>query len=133
VLERPDVQFINLHYAGEEEIRKFEAQTRVGLHRWPDLDLKNDLENVAALMTELDVVISAPTTVAELAGALGVETWRVVTSRNQSNFWRVFPGTQQDLWHPSMTQINGEPVEDIADLMTKVGAALEARAGPIRR
>jgi Flp pilus assembly protein TadD len=42
----------------------------------PELDLFGDLEGVAALIAELDLVISAATSVVELAGALGVPVWR---------------------------------------------------------
>ncbi|MGF1626161.1 MAG: tetratricopeptide repeat protein [Alphaproteobacteria bacterium] len=42
----------------------------------PDLDLADDLEGVAALIAELDLVISCASSVAELAGALGVPVWR---------------------------------------------------------
>jgi hypothetical protein len=127
LLERPDVHFVNLQHAAEEQIRELEAQAPVVLHRWPDLDLRNDFENMAALITQLDVVMGAPTTVVELAAALGVETWRIVATRDRANIWRVFPGTKQDLWHPRMIQIDGEPAGDVRDLMTKVAAALDAR------
>lgn len=42
----------------------------------PGLDLFNDLDGLAGLIAELDLVISAATSVAELAGALGVPVWR---------------------------------------------------------
>lgn len=42
----------------------------------PELDLFDDLESVAGLIAELDLVISAATSVAELAGALAVPVWR---------------------------------------------------------
>jgi tetratricopeptide (TPR) repeat protein len=127
LLERSDVHFVNIQHAAEAQIRELEAQVPVVLHRWPDLDLRNDFENMAALITQLDVVMGAPTTVVELAAALGVETWRIVASRDRANVWRVFPGTKQDLWHPRMIQIDGEPAGDVRDLMTRVGAALDAR------
>jgi ADP-heptose:LPS heptosyltransferase len=127
LLERPDVHFVNLQHAAEEQIRALEAQAPVVLHRWPDLDLRNDFEDMAALITQLDVVMGPPTTVVELAAALGVETWRIVASRDRANIWRVFPGTKQDLWHPRMIQIDGEPAGGVRELMTKVAAALDAR------
>ncbi|WP_051329821.1 tetratricopeptide repeat protein [Niveispirillum irakense] len=74
----PGVQVVSLQYDGAvEEIAAFEAAHGITIHRWPDLDQKNDLEAVAGLMMGLDLVISTATAVGELAGALGVPVWRL--------------------------------------------------------
>jgi len=64
---------------------------------WPDLDLRNDLEAVSALISGLDLVISAPTAAAELAGALGVPVWRIT----QRFDWTCL-GTAIRPWFPTM-------------------------------
>ena len=43
----------------------------------PGLDTRDDLESVAALMTELDLIVTIPGTTMHLAGALGVRTLAV--------------------------------------------------------
>lgn len=43
----------------------------------PGLDTRDDLESVAALMTELDLIVTIPGTTMHLAGALGVPTLAV--------------------------------------------------------
>jgi len=48
--------------------------TNVRILRWQDLDLRNDLESVLALISELDLIISVSTAVVPLAGAIGVPT-----------------------------------------------------------
>jgi tetratricopeptide (TPR) repeat protein len=125
VLQRPGVTFVNLHYGGDDEIRALSARAPIPLHHFADLDLRDDLENVAALVSELDLVISAATFVGELAGALGVRTWRVINSRAPSNLWRVFPGTSSDVWCPSMIEVHGEPIGDVEALMRTIARALE--------
>jgi hypothetical protein len=77
-------------------------------------------------MTQLDLVISAATLIAELGGAPGVTTWRVINTRIPSNLWRVFPGTKQDVWHPRMIQLNGDPIGDTAALMQTIVDELTA-------
>lgn len=75
ILDTPDVTWINLQYDEcEAELVAAERRQGIVIHR-PTLDQKNDLDGVAALMSALDLVISVPTTVAVLAGALGTPTW----------------------------------------------------------
>ncbi len=77
VIAVPGVRFVNLQYdecAGE--IAEAEARFGVPIRRFAALDLMNDLEEAAALTAALDLVVSAGTSVAEMAGALGVPVWR---------------------------------------------------------
>ena len=78
LFNKKGVTVINLQYGRcEEEISNVEKQYGVKLWRWPDLDLKDDFEQTAALVSELDLVICPATAVGELAGALGVCVWRL--------------------------------------------------------
>ncbi len=80
-----------------QEVAAFEQATGVRLHRWPDLDLRDDLDGVAALMTSLDLVITAPTSVGELAAALGTPVWRL---GGQKDWTRL--NTAVRPWFPAM-------------------------------
>jgi hypothetical protein len=94
----PGVAFASLQYDGHEAERE-DALRRFGvvLHHWPDLDQRRDLEGVAALMSGLDLVISAPTAVGELAAALGVPVWRIAGAGDWSAL-----GTAVRPWFSSM-------------------------------
>jgi len=75
-LTAPDVAFVNLFYGdAEEDIRAAEARFGITIHRWPDVDLKNDLETTFAMTKALDLLISAPTSSADIGSAVGTETW----------------------------------------------------------
>jgi tetratricopeptide (TPR) repeat protein len=82
VFENTNATFINLQY-GEVKEEVAEIQTRFGrtLHQMEGLDIRNDLDSNAALCCALDVVISAPTAAAALAGSVGTKTWFVITKR----------------------------------------------------
>ena len=58
----------------EREVVEAEARFGVRIHRWPDLDLKDDFDGVAALLGALDLAIAPRNAVTMLAGALGVPT-----------------------------------------------------------
>lgn len=78
LLKKVGVNIINLQYGQcEEEINCTEKENNVLIWRWPDLNLKDDFEQTAALISELDLVICPATAVGELAGALGVCVWRL--------------------------------------------------------
>jgi tetratricopeptide (TPR) repeat protein/ADP-heptose:LPS heptosyltransferase len=78
LLTLPDAMCVNLQYDQcEAELTAAEESFSVRIHRPAGLDLRDDLEGVAALISALDVVVATGTSVAELAGALGVPTLRL--------------------------------------------------------
>lgn len=65
----PNIQVFNLQY-GADAVPEIEESGQNVIH-FPDINLKDDFENVAAMMMHLDVIVSAATAMGELAGALG--------------------------------------------------------------
>lgn len=83
ILTRPDVVFVNLFYGdAEEDLREAEERFGITIHRWADVDLKNDLETTFAMTAALDLLISAPTSSADIGGAVGTETWTFAPKRS---------------------------------------------------
>lgn len=86
ILRTPGVRFINLQYgatAGELDNLK----SKFGLEiEQPQIDLKNDLDGLAWLISSCSRVITVSSVVAHLAGALGVPTW-VLVSAGTGKFW----------------------------------------------
>jgi hypothetical protein len=75
ILSIPGVAFINLQYGEcEEEIQRIENELGIRILRWEDLDLMNDFSGGAALMKNLDLVISISSAVVPLAGAVSAPT-----------------------------------------------------------
>jgi hypothetical protein len=94
----PGVQWINLQYDDcEAELAELEAATGGRIRRWAGVDLRNDLESVAGLVAGLDGVVTAPTLVDSMAGALGVTTWQV----DSGSDWSAF-GEDRSPWFPSI-------------------------------
>jgi tetratricopeptide (TPR) repeat protein len=60
-----------------------------------------DLDNMAALITALDLVITPPGYVAHLAGALGVRTWLLLPEGSDWR-WNIASESGGTVWHPSM-------------------------------
>ena len=65
-------EFVNLQYGEcEQELQRIEMMTSRQIIRWNDLNLKDDLDDVFALMSCLDYVVSVGTAVFPMAGACG--------------------------------------------------------------
>ncbi|MDG2531522.1 tetratricopeptide repeat protein [Caulobacter endophyticus] len=96
-LATPGAVFVNLQYGdAEPDLARAQAQG-LTIHRPPGLDLMQDLEGVAALCRALDLVIGPPTATANLAAALGAETWIVSANPN----WPAL-GTAGYPWYPAV-------------------------------
>lgn len=105
VLSIPDIAFINLQYGDcHDELARLRELGGPELHQWPDIDLKDDFDDVAALVSELDLVVSAPISVAELSAGLGIPTWILLL--NHVSY--VNHGTDGYPWHPSVRLFSRE-------------------------
>ena len=129
ILATPGVKFVNLQYDQcDEELHEAERLFGTRVHVWDDTDLKNDLDGVAALISTLDLVISARTSVASMAGAAGAST--LVVCRGASDWWGL--GTDHCPWLPSVRAFScgaydpWEPV--IASIASEVGQLAEAKS-----
>ncbi|TCB52216.1 capsular polysaccharide export protein, LipB/KpsS family [Acinetobacter terrestris] len=101
----PNIQFINLQYDEcLEEVAWVNSKYPNKLINFEDIDQYNDFDKVAALISCIDLVISPATTVAELAGALGVPTW--LFSNSSEIDWRKIDSQGTDIWHNSITIVD---------------------------
>lgn len=76
--------FVNLQHGNRvsgEATRLFGAT----LHDFAELDLFNDLDDVAALVAALDAVVSVATAVAGIASGVGTPTWRLTWRQDVNN------------------------------------------------
>lgn len=115
LLTLPGIVPVNLQYDGAgAEIADLAARHGVRMHDFPDLDLTHDLDAAAALIAELDLVITAPTAVGEIAGALGVPVWRFQIAPDWSGV-----GTAIKPWFPTMRLFQSPAVRDTLPVMQR--------------
>ncbi|SMH28799.1 tetratricopeptide repeat protein [Azospirillum agricola] len=115
----PGVTFVNLQYDEcRAEIAQAEARFGRPIHGWTGLDLRDDFEETAALIANLDLVIAPANSVAELAGALGVPVWRF-GHRDWTHL-----GTAGRPWYPSMRVFQPLPGQGLGDAMARIAAEL---------
>lgn len=115
----PGVTLVNLQYDEcREELRAASARFNRPILGWNGLDLRNDFEETAALLSSLDLVIAPANSVGELAGALGVPVWRFC----RSDWTRL--GTAGRPWYPSMRVYHPMPGADLSDAVARMAADL---------
>ena len=71
-----DACFINLQYGDtSEDIAEISKKPDIQIHDWEDNDPLQDLDNQAALISALDLVITIDNTTTHMAGAVSTPTW----------------------------------------------------------
>ena len=60
----------------DKEINGSQINNKNKIVTYKNLDIKNDIDNVAALIANLDIVISAQTWIGDFASALGTEVFK---------------------------------------------------------
>ena len=96
VLAVPGVTFVNLQY-GDCAAELEAARRELGVDIWnpPGIDLKKDLDDVAALCCALDLVMGPSNASSCLAGACGAPLWLLSTTGS----WPLL-GTDHYPWYP---------------------------------
>lgn len=126
VLDIPGIIFVNLQYGTLPAERAAFAE-RLGrpLVEWPELNLKDDFANVAALIRALDLVISGPACASIQAASLGHPVWVV---DGPPSYFR-YHGTGAMPWMPSWRPFTKRDWTEPWDrVFVEMAAALRARA-----
>ena len=112
-----NIQWVNLQYGDcEAECLAAEKEFGIKIERWNDLELKNDLDGVFALIETLDVVITAATTVSSMAPLVGK-----LTLMFQKDYdWTTF-GQDNDPWFDCLHRIRAKSdnIEDVIPELTE--------------
>ncbi len=115
IFETPGIQFLNLQFSdATEDLAAAEAR---GFDIWtpPGIDLKNDLDDLAALCSALDGVAGPSTATTNLAAGVGARVWLSAAPGSWTGFGtdqspcypsaRVFQAEHFGQWEPVMQQM----------------------------
>ncbi|MEZ5669616.1 MAG: tetratricopeptide repeat protein [Alphaproteobacteria bacterium] len=117
LLTDPAFAVVNLQYgAGGPALVSHADALGTPVHQPPGLDLMDALDDVAALVAALDTVVSAATSVCEIAGALGRPTVRVVRGVD----WSMLGQQGRRPWHPNTTTHAASRHTPASELVQKV-------------
>lgn len=90
---------------------------------WPAGAAIHDFADAAAVMAELDLLISVDSAYAHLAGALGVPVWVLLPARQVD--WRWLHGRSDSPWYPGVMRLfRQQPASGWGGILTQVRDAL---------
>ncbi|MFN0181419.1 MAG: tetratricopeptide repeat protein [Gemmatimonadales bacterium] len=121
LLRLPGTHWVNLQYDDcDAELAWVEAEWGVRVHRWPGVDLRNDLEGVLGLIAGLDAVVTPATAVSSLAAIVGCRTWQL----DAGSDWTTL-GESRSPWFPSVRLARrGSDLADWAGAVAEIQADL---------
>ena len=120
VLATPGVQLVNMQYGDcAPELEAARSQLGVEIFQPPGIDLKDDLDDVAALAAALDLVIGPANATSNIAAACGAAVWMISTP----GAWTKL-GTGRLPWYPSMRVFDPPGYNRWDPVMADVASAL---------
>jgi len=100
ILLHNQYQFIDLQYGDTKNERSnIKKLYNISLIHFKSLNYKNDIDSLAALMSNCDLIITSANFTAQLAGALGIPVWVLLPHIAD---WRWFLKRNGSLWYPNM-------------------------------
>src|SRR6185312_10472951 len=122
VLTTPGVTFVNLQY-GEcaAELAEARAAFGVDILEPPGIDLKMDLDELAALCVALDLVLGPANATSNIAGACGAPVWLISTPVAWPKL-----GTDRYPWYPRPRVFSTRAFGQWDEVMGDIAGALAA-------
>lgn len=129
VLKTPGVSLVNLQYGDSAAEQDAAAAMGIEMHHPPGLDLREDLDDLAALAAALDLVIGPSNATTNLAAACGAETWFLAAPMAWSQL-----GANRYPWHPGSRAFtarrHGDWSAAVGDLAASLAAQVRALPSP---
>jgi Flp pilus assembly protein TadD len=127
VVSVPGVQFVSLQKGpAQAQIREIAGDlAQGGIELCDPMEMVEDFADTAAIIANLDLVVSVDTAVVHLAGGMGKP---VFLMDRYDNCWRWLSGRADSPWYPAMTIFRQEKQGDWSIPMARAAAALQAMA-----
>ena len=124
ILSRQDCFFINLQYGNvKQEVEEhISNKNDTSIYLDNDIDPLENLDDFAAQIAALDLVISTSNATVHMAGALGEKVWNLLRYMPS---WRWMLNKRDTLWYPSMKLFRQNRIGDWLSTFAEVELALD--------
>ena len=125
LLSLHDCFFINLQYEYGDlalELDQFANDTGISIHCDTEINPLESLDDFAAQVAALDLVITISNTTAHMAGALGKSVWTLL---HYGADWRWLTNRSDTPWYPSMTLFRQSRQGDWGNVVQQVHSTLK--------
>ncbi len=119
----PGIHLINLQYGScDDEIRDVHNAYNINIHTWSDADPLKDMDDFAAQISALDLVVSVDNSTVHLAGGLGIPVWTLIP---HSPDWRWMMDRKGTHWYASMRLFRQASPGNWTDVFLRIKTELE--------
>jgi hypothetical protein len=126
ILTCSNVVLINLQYGNcSDELSWIRHEWGVTVHQDATVDPWQSLDDFAAQVAAMDLVISISNTTVHMAGALGIPVWLILPQVPEASWWMV--DREDSPWYPSMRIFRQLDRADWSDVVRRVAEQLQAR------
>lgn len=128
ILKTPGVTFINLQYGDcDPELARAREDFGIEIIQPPGIDLKQDLDDVAALCAAMDLVVGFSNASFNIAAATGAPSWLILPPAAWTSM-----GTGRYPWYPQVRLFMPEEFNNWDPIMQEIAASLgEFAARPV--
>jgi Flp pilus assembly protein TadD len=124
----PGVRWVDVQYGDTTEERASVArQCGIVLTHFDEIDYRDDLEDVLAIIENCDLVITTSNASAHFAGALGKPVWLLYPAERPPFHYWAHRGDHRCLWHPSVEIVTGPGLADWPALLAHAAGRLRQR------
>jgi hypothetical protein len=125
ILSLSGVDFVDLQYGDTtEERRELQQRGGIGIQNLAEIDNKNDIDSLAALISACDIVVTISNVTAHIAAALGKPTL-VMLPNSSSLFWYWHRERTDSPWYPTTILIRQTQRGEWQDVIEIARAALD--------
>ena len=123
ILSQPDCFFVNLQYGDiKQEIGEYYSSTGILIYTDQEINPLTNLDDFAAQISALDLVISISNTTVHMSGALGKKVWTLLPYVPD---WRWMLKREDTPWYPTMKLFRQSQMNDWRDVFQRVSLALK--------
>jgi tetratricopeptide (TPR) repeat protein len=120
---RPGICWVSLQYGERTSLEEQAANTPIYID--PEIDQLSNIDQFAAQVAAMDLVITIDNSTAHLAGALGIPTWVLLPFAPD---WRWLQDREDSPWYPTMRLFRQTRLDDWQSVVREVDSALELHA-----
>ena len=100
ILSNPNCDFVSLQFGKfDDELKYIKSKFGINIKSIDKINNYHDIDELAALINCLDLVITIQNSTAHLAGALGKNTWLMLVNNAR---WHWLKNETKSIWYPSI-------------------------------
>ena len=124
VLSNPRCDFVSLQF-GEfgDELKYIKSKFDINIKSIKEINNFRDIDNLAALINCLDLVITIQNSTAHLSGALGKNTWLMLANNAR---WHWQKKDNKSIWYPSVKIYRQEKNGDWNNVINNISSDLKS-------